>query len=68
MATSIPMLAFVENGRDIATLGGTLPAGSVGTVVQIYPRYDAYAVEFAAPWNVVFGLTAKDLRVVTGPV
>jgi hypothetical protein len=61
-------LAFVENNRDIATHRGPLPAGSIGIVVQTYPGYDAFAVEFAAPWNVIFGLSAKDLRTVIGPV
>jgi hypothetical protein len=29
---------------------------SICTVVQTYPGYDAYPVEFTARWNVVFGI------------
>ncbi len=45
--TTLPELSLVRLTRQI----GDFPAGTVGTVVHVYPRGVGYEVEFNLAWN-----------------
>jgi hypothetical protein len=52
MSDLLPSLTEITITRDINTPYGVLPAGTAGSIVSNY-SYEAYLVEFAAPWYVV---------------
>jgi hypothetical protein len=45
-----PEYGYVAITRDIDTLHGMMPTGTIGTIAAVYPG--VYLVEFAAPWAV----------------
>jgi Na+-transporting NADH:ubiquinone oxidoreductase subunit NqrA len=55
-------LSRVELARPVDSEAGTLPAGSVGTVVHVYPQALAYEVEFNLPFHTVVTVEATALR------
>jgi hypothetical protein len=54
-------LSRVTLRRNVMSGNGTVPAGSTGTIVHVYPGGSAYEVEFASPVHAVATVKADDL-------
>jgi hypothetical protein len=57
-----PELSLVSLARPVETEGRVLPAGSVGTVVHVYPEEKAYEVEFVRPFHTVATVEATAIK------
>ncbi len=57
-----PELSLVALARPVEAEGRVLPAGSVGTVVHVYPDEKAYEVEFIRPFHAVATVEAAAIK------
>jgi hypothetical protein len=61
-----PELSMVALARPVEAEGRVLPAGSVGTVVHVYPDEKAYEVEFMRPFHAVATVVPGGISVIAG--
>jgi hypothetical protein len=57
-----PELSVVSLAFQVDTAGVTLPPGSWGTVVHVFPDEKAYIVEFAEPIHAVLTVEAASIK------
>ncbi|MDT2022834.1 hypothetical protein [Methylocella sp. CPCC 101449] len=63
----IPLFAVVRLKVEKTEFGGSdriIPAGSLGTVVDLYEGKDGYIIEFTAPFQAVADALESELEVV----
>jgi len=54
-------LSRVTLARNVESEDGTVPAGSSGTIVHVYPGGPAYEIEFTSPVHTVATVKADDI-------